>query len=86
MAIALAIIGLVLGALLVPLGTQMDAARYASVRTQIHDAREALLGWAVINGRLPCPDTDGDGLPDPAGGTAARTPPARAGRGTRRPR
>ena len=65
LAIVMAIIGLVLGALLVPLGTQLDASRYEKARAQIRAAEEALLGWAVIKGRL---DNGADGLPDPPAG------------------
>ena len=71
MAVVLAIVGFILGGLLVPLRTQFDAARYDTVRAQLRTAEEALIGYAVANGgRLPCPDTGSDGRPDPAGGHA----------------
>jgi hypothetical protein len=31
----------------------------------MNDIMEALYGFALINGRLPCPDTDGDGISNP---------------------
>ena len=69
MATVMAIIALLLGALLVPLSTQMNAGRYERARAQIETAKEALVGFAIANGnRLPCPDNDTDGLADPVGG------------------
>lgn len=65
LALVLAIVGLLLGGLLVPLATQMDAHRVDAARQQLATIEEALSGYAVANGnRLPCPDTDGDGLED----------------------
>ena len=66
MAVVLAIVGFILGGLLVPLRTQFDAARYDTVRAQLRTAEEALIGYAVANGgRLPCPVTDDDDLTTP---------------------
>jgi prepilin-type N-terminal cleavage/methylation domain-containing protein len=56
-AVALAIIALLLGMLVVPLGTQMDMQRAADTQRQLDVIREALIGFAVANGRLPCPAT-----------------------------
>lgn len=68
LATVLAVIALLLGAVLVPLSTQMDSSRYNRARTQLDTAKEALIGFAVANGnRLPCPDSTGDGLADPLG-------------------
>ena len=33
-------------------------------RLHLVDKREALIGYTLVNGRLPCPDTDGDGVMD----------------------
>lgn len=62
LAIVLLIIGLLLGGLLLPLGTQVDLRRDAAAQKSLEEIREALLGYAVANRRLPCPDTDMDGL------------------------
>lgn len=55
LAVVLAIFGLLLGILVIPLGTQVDQHRYAEAERQLTAVREALLGFAIANGRLPCP-------------------------------
>ena len=55
MAIVLAIIGLLLSGLLLTLGTQVDQRNASTTQSQLEAAREALLGFAIIYGRLPCP-------------------------------
>src|SRR5438045_6809229 len=57
LAVVLAIIGLVLGALMVPLNAQIDQQRINDTQRQLDVIREALLGFAAANGRLPCPAT-----------------------------
>lgn len=64
MAIVLVVIGLLLGGALVPLSVQMEKRDRDSTRQQLADMRQALIGFALVNGRLPCPDTDGDGMMD----------------------
>nr|VFK77883.1 MAG: prepilin-type N-terminal cleavage/methylation domain-containing protein [Candidatus Kentron sp. SD] len=68
MAVVMAIISLLLGGLLIPLGTQLENRRIKDTERQLATIREALMGFAISspNGRLPCPDNDGDGLEDPA--------------------
>lgn len=63
-AIVLVIVGLVLSAFLTPLAAQFEQSRNVEARRNLLEIKESLLGFAVINGRLPCPDTDGDGLDD----------------------
>ncbi len=62
MAFVLVIITLLLGGLFVPLTTQVEQKRIAETQKMLEEAKEALLGFAVANGRLPCPDTNNDGL------------------------
>lgn len=64
LAIVLVIIGLVLSAFLTPLAAQLAQARNTEARKDLSEIKEALLGFAVVNGRLPCPDTNNDGLED----------------------
>lgn len=54
-AIVLAIVGLLLGGLLVPLSAQVDSQRNGETVKALNDIREALVGFALANGRLPCP-------------------------------
>lgn len=64
MAIVLVIVGLLIGGVLAPLSTQKEQERRKENQQLLEDAREALIGFAVVNGYLPCPDTDGDGIED----------------------
>lgn len=59
LAVALAVIGLLLGMLIVPLNTQIDQQRINDTRKQANLIVEAILGFAAANGRLPCPATPG---------------------------
>ena len=71
MAVVVAVIGLLLGSLLVPLATQVEERRLGEVRRTLDDAREALLGFAMANGRLPCPASSAsNGAENPLGGGA----------------
>ena len=64
MAIVLVIIGLLATAFLTPLSAQLEQSRNTEARRDLAEIKEALLGFAVINGRLPCPDVNGDGTDD----------------------
>ena len=54
-AIALFIITLVLGTLLGPMAAQIAQRRISETQKTLDDIKEALLGFAVSNTRLPCP-------------------------------
>jgi prepilin-type N-terminal cleavage/methylation domain-containing protein len=60
LAVAVVVIALLLGSILVPLGTQVEQRKISDSRRALEEIREALIGFAIINGRLPCPDTDSD--------------------------
>jgi type II secretory pathway pseudopilin PulG len=55
MAIVLVIVGLLLGGVLVPLSAQIDAASASANQKAMTEIRDALIGFAIANGRLPCP-------------------------------
>lgn len=55
MAIVLVIIGLLLGGMLMPLSAQMDQRRNSETQKALDEINQALIGFAVANGRLPCP-------------------------------
>lgn len=55
MAVVLMIVGLLLGGLVPTITSQMDTQRTGETRRQMNEINEALLGFAVVNGRLPCP-------------------------------
>ncbi|MEM7292225.1 MAG: prepilin-type N-terminal cleavage/methylation domain-containing protein [Pseudomonadota bacterium] len=56
-AIVLLIISLLLGAILVPLGSAFEESQRTGVKRQLEEVGEALIGFAVSRGRLPCPAT-----------------------------
>jgi prepilin-type N-terminal cleavage/methylation domain-containing protein len=55
MAIVLVIIGLILGGIMLPLSVQMDQHNVTSTRNTLANVQEALIGYAMANGRFPCP-------------------------------
>ena len=57
LAIVLLIVGLLLGGLIMPLGSRMDQQRIETSRQQLEQIREALTGYALANDALPCPAT-----------------------------
>lgn len=54
-AMVLLIVGLLLGGLVPVLSTQMNIQRSNNTQKQLSEITEALAGFAVVNGRLPCP-------------------------------
>lgn len=53
--IVLVIVALLSSGLMFGLSAQRDAAANQDVQRQLDNAKEALLGFAITNGRLPCP-------------------------------
>jgi prepilin-type N-terminal cleavage/methylation domain-containing protein len=67
-AIVLVIVGLLVGGLLTPLSMQMEQRRAADTQRALDEAREALVGFAVRYGYLPCPAISArDGQEDRSG-------------------
>lgn len=64
MAVVLAIVALLMGGLLPMISGQIEQQHRSETRKQLNEINAALLGFAVINGRLPCPDTNNDGTED----------------------
>lgn len=72
MAIVLVVIGIVLAGVLGTFKAQMDNSRTRETQQSLTDIREALIAFALSNGRLPCPadptltsTAAGAGLEDP---------------------
>ena len=65
LSVVLFIISLLMVGLLGPVGTQIEAQERQQTIDTMNDIIESLYGFAIINGRLPCPDTTGDGIADP---------------------
>ena len=55
MAMVLLIIGLLLGGLIPTISSQIEQQHRNETRQQLDEIKEALTGFAIINGRLPCP-------------------------------
>lgn len=74
LAVVLAIVSLLIGGMLVPLSGQQDMRNRQETAKALAAAQEALIGFALINGRLPCPAlptlATGTGGICPAGGAA----------------
>lgn len=69
MAIASIVIGLILGSILVPLSRQAELRQKADTQRILDETREALLGYALANGYLPCPAISStNGLEDRSAG------------------
>lgn len=60
MAIVLIIVGLLVSAFLAPLSAQRDLKDYSETKAHLEQIREALYGYAIINGSLPCTTTTAD--------------------------
>ena len=54
-AIVLVIVGLLITGLVMPLAAQYDLKNYNETRTRVATIKEAIVGFAIVNGRLPCP-------------------------------
>jgi prepilin-type N-terminal cleavage/methylation domain-containing protein len=55
LAIVLVVVSLILGGIIVPLAAQIGQQRVRDAQKQLEDIKEALLGFALVNGRLPRP-------------------------------
>ncbi len=55
MTLVLFIISLLLASVLSPLNSQIKLRHYQNTQDHMNTAMEALMGFALINGRLPCP-------------------------------
>jgi prepilin-type N-terminal cleavage/methylation domain-containing protein len=81
LAVAMVIVALLLAGSFIPLSTQIEVRNVADTRRTVDQIKEALIGFAQANGRLPCPadGTVGNGSNDAYGqaaGTEQYTPVA----------
>lgn len=69
-AVVLFIIVLLLGSILIPLATQVEQRQISDSQKILDDIQEALVGYAVANGNLPCPAISStNGLEDRTSGS-----------------
>jgi prepilin-type N-terminal cleavage/methylation domain-containing protein len=75
MAVVLAIVGFLMAAGMYTLSAQTEQRNFEETRRRLDLARELLLAYAIVNGRLPCPATNASaGDEAPVGGGACTSP------------
>jgi len=60
-AIVLLVVAFALGSFLIPLGSRMEDSREKTALTQLDEIKQAIIHFAIVNNRLPCPDTNQNG-------------------------
>jgi len=55
LAIVTAIVALLLGGMMAMVSAQTDQRNWNDTQSRLEAARDAILGYAIVNGRLPCP-------------------------------
>jgi len=66
-ALVLLIVAFTLSSLLFPLGSKLEEKSINKAKLQVSDLKASVLNFVLTNYRLPCPDTDQDGLEDMPG-------------------
>ena len=75
MAVVIVVVGLLISGMLLPISAQMDMEGFRTTNNRLEEIKEALMGYAVINGRLPCPaSATSNGIEDPVGGGTCTHP------------
>ncbi len=72
-AIVLVILAILATAVGIPLAAQLDQQRTLDTQKQLENVKEAIYGFAMANGRLPCPATSAGGTEAPVGGGICTT-------------
>lgn len=68
-AVVLVIVGLLVGSFIGSISNRIETTRRDNTSKQLEEIKEAIIGHALANGRLPCPTTTtGQGREQPAGG------------------
>jgi prepilin-type N-terminal cleavage/methylation domain-containing protein len=62
LALVMGIVALLLGGLMVPVGRMLDQKANATTQASLETAQQALLGFALMKQRLPCPDIGNTGV------------------------
>jgi len=76
LAVVMAIVAFLLGSLMYTLSAQVEQRNFEDTRRRLEQARDLLLAFAIVNGRLPCPATSassGDESLTAGAGTACTT-------------
>ena len=62
LAVVIAVVGFLLGTFLAPLSARIEAAKVRETERTLGGIRDALIGYAMTRGALPCPDAVADGI------------------------
>lgn len=73
LAVVLFLVALLMGALLGPVTLRIEAEQRAQAEAYLAEVKQALIGYALRHGRLPCPDSSG------GDGVENRSPPTCTG-------
>lgn len=74
-AVVMMIVALLLGSMMYTLSVQLEQRNFEETTRRLEAARELLLAFAIVNGRLPCPATaTSSGGEAPAGGGTCTAP------------
>lgn len=74
LALVFAIVALLMASLMYTLSAQVEQRNFEETRRRLDQARDLVLGFAIVNGRLPCPATSTSaGIESPAGGGTCTT-------------
>ncbi len=60
LAVVLFLVTLVLGGVMMPLATRVEQEGREKTEAQLQEIKETLIGYAIVNGHLPCPDCPDD--------------------------
>ena len=71
LAVVIAVVGFLLGTFLAPLSARIEAARVRETERMLDGIHDALIGYAMTRGALPCPDAVADGIDGAAPATCA---------------
>ncbi|MBA2594900.1 MAG: type II secretion system GspH family protein [Pseudomonadota bacterium] len=66
-AIVVLVLGILLASLLGPLSVRIEQQEIRKTTDQMEEIKEALYGYAMANGALPCPDVNNNGTQDRTG-------------------
>ena len=78
LAVVITIIGFLMATAMYTLSAQTEQRNFEETRRRLEAARELILAFAIVNGRLPCPAT-GSGDEAPVGGGTCTAPGPYAG-------
>lgn len=74
LAVVMAIVALLMGGMMYTLSSQVEQRNFEDTRRRLEQARDLILGFAIVNGRLPCPATASSaGDESPSGGGTCTT-------------